>query len=219
MIKNYRTGVSLEPVSELELVVAGEYWNTWRICFDIVEHPEQTVTFTKVVPVIEEVPGETEGTTITKVEEQEVEVEAYVREYKYIDFDKPVTVHPVALDVIKEMIINDIIEYDRSPEVNVFSLNGIDLWLDKDMRVGLMNSTTIQKAAGRAETILWLDDIQLVIPCDTAIMFLGALEMYALGCFNKTAEHKKKIAAMTDIEDIIKYDYKTGYPEKLDLKF
>lgn len=43
--------------------------------------------------------------------------------------------------------IAEITAYDTSDKVNGFVLNGLLVWLDKATRVGLMNSTTIAKAA------------------------------------------------------------------------
>ena len=41
--------------------------------------------------------------------------------------------------------------------------------------------------------------------------------MYALECYNKTAEHKNNVEALTAIDDIVSYDYTKGYPEKLEI--
>lgn len=114
--------------------------------------------------------------------------------------------------------IAEITAYDTSSSVNGFMLNGLLVWLDKATRVGLMNSTTIAKAAGQQTTTLWLGGLKLVVDCDKAIQLLSALEMYALECFNVTASHKKAVSELTTIEEVEAYDYKTGYPEKLNLK-
>ena len=106
-------------------------------------------------------------------------------------------------------------EYDTSDNVNVFYLNGMKVWLDKDTRVGLMNSTNIAKNSNKETTTLWLGSNKLVINCDLAIKLLSQLEMYALECFNITAAHKKEVSEMTDIEKIYNYNYKVGYPEPL----
>ena len=34
-------------------------------------------------------------------------------------------------------------------------------------------------------------------------------------CFNVTAAHKKAVAELTSIEDVLSYDYTKGYPEIL----
>lgn len=121
------------------------------------------------------------------------------------------------LDEVKAEVLAKIDAYDTSSEVNSFSLNGLPVWLDKDTRVGLMNSTQIEKAAGHETTTLWLGSVNLVINCDLAIQLLSALELYALECYNKTAEHKANVGKLTSIEEVEAYDYTTGYPDKLNL--
>ena len=88
---------------------------------------------------------------------------------------------------------------------------------DKATRVGLMNSTTIAKAAGQETTTLWLGGLKLIVDCDKAIQLLSALEMYALECFNVTASHKAAVGELKTIEDVKVYDYKTGYPKMLEM--
>ena len=117
----------------------------------------------------------------------------------------------------QEMLTRAITAHDTSSSVNGFMLNGATVWLDKDTRMGLMNSTTIARNMGQDTTIVWFAGTSLTIPCDTAIEMLSALEMYALQCFNTTAQHKANIAAMTTVDDVVSYDYTTGYPEKIEL--
>ena len=114
--------------------------------------------------------------------------------------------------------IAEITAYDTSSSVNGFVLNGLLVWLDKATRVGLMNSTNIAKATGSANTTLWLGGERMVVPCDKAIKLLSALEMYALGCFNVTASHKAAVEAMKTIDEVLAYDYKKGYPERLKME-
>ena len=113
--------------------------------------------------------------------------------------------------------IAEIAAYDTSSSVNGFVLNGLLVWLDKATRVGLMNSTTIAKAAGKQTTTLWLGGLKLVVDCDKAIQLLSALEMYALECFNVTASHKQAVSELTTIEEVEAYDYKSGYPKMLEM--
>lgn len=113
--------------------------------------------------------------------------------------------------------IAEITAYDTSDKVNGFMLNGLLVWLDKATRVGLMNSTTIAKAAGQKTTTLWLGGVKLVVDCDKAIQLLSALEMYALECFNVTASHKAAVGELKSIEEVEAYDYKAGYPKMLEM--
>lgn len=123
----------------------------------------------------------------------------------------------MTIEEAKEMLIAEITDYDTSDKVNGFVLNGILVWLDKATRVGLMNSTTIAKAAGQETTTLWFGGLKLVVDCDKAIQLLSALEMYALECFNVTASHKAAVNELKSIEDVEVYDYKAGYPKMLEM--
>ena len=119
------------------------------------------------------------------------------------------------LDQAKKEVIRKIDEYDTSVNVNSFKLNGVDVWLSKDTRVGLMNSISIEKAAGKEESVLWLNGICITINCDAAVQMLSSLELYALACYNKTAEHKLAVSQLTDVSKVKAYDYTAGYPDKL----
>lgn len=122
------------------------------------------------------------------------------------------------LEAAKTSMLAYIEKYDASSSVNAFELNGMEVWLDKATRVGLMNSTTIAKSMGQQKTTLWLGSYQLEVDCDKAIQLLSALEMYALECFNVTAAHKKAVSELDNIEGVLTYDYKSGYPEKLKME-
>ena len=171
------------------------------------------------------------GNTYVYANEQEVEEEyidinpdgtdekktRIVYKYDVVDIDRRFKTEDEVIAELKKLKIDEITKYDTSSNVNVFSLNGVDVWLDRDTRVGLMNSTTIAKNMGQENTILWLGTVKITVKCDQAIQLLSALEMYALSCFNKTAEHKKNVEALSTINEIVSYDYTVGYPEKLNL--
>lgn len=118
----------------------------------------------------------------------------------------------------QKMVQEQIDKYDTSPSVNGFMLNGLRVWLNKDTRVGLMNSTQIAKAMGKRTTTLWFGGMQIEVNCDKAIGLLSALEMYALECFNVTAAHKKAVAELNTVEEVLEYDYTQGYPEQLKME-
>ena len=122
------------------------------------------------------------------------------------------------LEAAKTEVETAITAYDSSSAVNAFLLNGIQVWLDKATRVGLMNSTSIAKNMGQEKTSLWLGSYQLEVDCDKAIQLLSELEMYALECFNVTAAHKKAVSELDNIEAVLTYDYKSGYPEILKME-
>ena len=139
-----------------------------------------------------------------------------LRQAGYNEYKEPVPNEAEKLEWAKADKIAEIAAYDTSSSVNGFMLNGLLVWLDKATRVGLMNSTTIAKAAGQETTTLWLGGLKLVVDCDKAIQLLSALEMYALECFNVTASHKQAISELTTIEAVEAYDYKSGSPKILE---
>lgn len=102
-------------------------------------------------------------------------------------------------------------QFDSSLEVNSFIFNDNYLWLDKATRVGLVNLVN----SSVDNVILALGDQLLTIPVDVAKQFLAALEVYAGKCYVNTARHKMAIKELKSQDELINYDYTTGYPEKL----
>lgn len=146
---------------------------------------------------------------------EEREKEQYSYDVCWID---GVSSEADVLQRAKEAVLAAIEAYDTSSSVNGFILNGERVWLDKATRVGLMNSTQIVKAMGKTTTTLWFGGMQIEVNCDKAIQLLSALEMYALECFNVTAAHKKAVAELNTVEEVLGYDYTKGYPEQLKME-
>lgn len=123
--------------------------------------------------------------------------------------------HEYTIDELKEMKIAEINAYDKSDAVNSFTLAGKEMWLNKDTRVGLVNSIGIEKESGRINTTLWYNAEKYVIPVDTALQMLNRLELYALDCYNVTQSHIAAVKGLSDAGQVEAYSYKTGYPEQL----
>lgn len=133
----------------------------------------------------------------------------YAKKCASIIFDAPTLENAIAAK------IEEITKYDTSSAVNSFSFRANDMWLDKATRVGLMNSTTIQKEAGDTTTTLWFGNASFTLPVDDVIAMLSQLEIYALECYNVTAQHKVAVAALQSIEAVEAYDITADYPSKL----
>lgn len=123
-----------------------------------------------------------------------------------------------ALVIAKEKLFNKISEYDKSDEVNGFLLNGELFWLDRETRMSVSYSTSQEKALGNETTTIWLGGKSMVLPCEIILGLLSQLEVYAKKCYNKTAEHKAAVDKLKTLEDVESYDYKSGYPERLNLE-
>lgn len=172
-----------------------------------------------LVAINEEVVKTTESVPSGMDEEGEMRYsEQEKTQYAYNTYwlDNP-TKSADTLSVAKRSVLKELTAYDVSSEVNSFIVNGTTTWYDKATRVGLMNSTTIAKNLGHKTTTLWLGDTKLDLDCDKAIALLSKVEMYALECYNRTAAHRQAIEELTDIADVLQYDYKSGYPEKLEI--
>ena len=104
--------------------------------------------------------------------------------------------------------------YDCSEAVNGFKIGNKTYWLDKATRVGLMHLANCST-----------EDIQLVLGDDILTFspefvkdFLAKLEVYAGKCYLQTQKHLLAVQNLQTPEEIINYDYTTGYPEKITLE-
>ena len=116
---------------------------------------------------------------------------------------------------LREQKLAELRTYDSSDAVNQFSINNVYGWFSKSTRVGLINSISVEKVAGRTETSIWLENSKFVFPVVRALDMLHQIELYALACFDTTQEHTKAILQLDTKEEIEAYDFKTGYPRKL----
>lgn len=119
------------------------------------------------------------------------------------------------LEDAKRDKVAEISEYDESEDVNEFTVNGLSMWLDKATRAGLLLRITAEQAVGDTTTTLWFGTISFEIQITQAFQMLYSLEIYASGCYDRTAAHKAAVEALDSIEAVDAYDYTTGYPEKL----
>ena len=125
------------------------------------------------------------------------------------------------LQQAKNKMLQQIKEYDESPEVNICHIRCIDTiydyWASKSERSALKSAAQDCISMGRDKYRLDLRELGLSIevPCKDLIEMLSALEVYAIDCYNKTTDHIYAVNNLTTVEEIETYDYKSGYPEKL----
>ena len=120
------------------------------------------------------------------------------------------------LTTAKKRLIRTITAYDSSSEVNVFYMNGIPMWLDKATRAGLMLRFQAEQSMGMSETTLWYDGVMYTLPIESAFGMLMSLEVYASKCYDNTQRHLANVNGLESIEQIEAYDYREGYPAKLE---
>lgn len=115
---------------------------------------------------------------------------------------------------IKDILNKKIELYSSSKSINSFIHNGKEYWLDKNNRTTLWNLSN--SSLGNLEFVVG-DEI-VVMNSLKLKAFLLKLEVYAYKCFVNTFKHVKNAKNLENIEDIINYDYTTGYPEKITLE-
>lgn len=116
----------------------------------------------------------------------------------------------------RQKLRNNIILYDSSEEVNSFFLNSSKIWLDKATRAGLMLRFQAEQAMGNEYTTLWYGANQYSLPIGMAMQMLLAIEIYASECYDNTQRHLAEVDKLETKEEIEAYDYRVGYPEKLE---
>ena len=104
--------------------------------------------------------------------------------------------------------------YDKSDNVNSFIYKGNKYWLDKQQRSCMK---TVAES-GLSEIEIVFGAITLTLPAEFVKQFILQLEAYAYKCYVNTAKHQQKIQSLQTLEDILNYDYTTGYPEKITLE-
>lgn len=107
--------------------------------------------------------------------------------------------------------------HDTSSAVNSFYYGEVEYWLDRDTRVSVRSTAEIMKEMGRETMTLWLGDVNVTLSPAEVLQMLAVLEVYALGCYNTTAEHISTVNALATIEEVEAYNYTQGYPEKIHL--
>ena len=115
---------------------------------------------------------------------------------------------------IKDILKKKIELYSSSSNINSFIYEGKEYWLDKNDRTSLWNLSN--SSLGNLEIVIG-DDI-INISSLKLKAFLLKLELYAYKCFVNTFKHLKAAKNLDKLEDIINYDYTTGYPEKVTLE-
>lgn len=115
---------------------------------------------------------------------------------------------------VLEYLKTKIALYDKSDNVNSFIYKNKHYWFDKNTRLGLMN---LALCSGSTMSIVLGDDV-VEVNTEDFKKFLVDLELYASKCYLQTQLHLKASKDLKTIEDIMNYDYTTGYPEKVILE-
>lgn len=114
----------------------------------------------------------------------------------------------------KDILLKQIELYDHSDEVNSFIFKGNKYWLDKQQRSCMK---TVSESGMDTIDIVVGDEV-VNVSSTFLKQFILDLEAYAYQCYVATAKHLTSAKSLETIEDVINYDYTTGYPEKITLE-
>ena len=117
-------------------------------------------------------------------------------------------------NLYQPILLKKIEQYDKSDNINSFIYKGNKYWLDKQQRSCM--KTVAESGLESIEIVF--GDISITLPSEFVKQFILALEAYAYKCYVNTAKHLQIAASLENLEDILNYDYTTGYPEKIILE-
>ena len=109
---------------------------------------------------------------------------------------------------LRQVLIGKVKNIDNSKE---FEYKGKKLWWDKSTRAGLLN---LANSSTDNVVILIGDDI-ISFNLESLKDLLAQLEVYSSKCLIVTHKHIKAIEKLQTFEDILKYNYTLGYPDKV----
>lgn len=128
----------------------------------------------------------------------------------------PIAVNRIeSVEDIKAKVLARIRTFDKSEEINSFSLRGDNIWLDKDLRSSIANTVAIKLKKGITKSSIWYNNKEYVLKCEDIISMLEDVSIYADACNSIKQRHISNIYTMDNIEDIENYNYKNNYPTKL----
>lgn len=112
--------------------------------------------------------------------------------------------------------------YDSSEAVNSFTVTAggetFAAWMTNAERTSYTASVGNAELLGETAVDLLLDGRVLTLPTDRAKVMLAQISRYADKCWMVTQRHLMAVDALADEGEIGGYDYRQGYPERLEFE-
>ena len=150
---------------------------------------------------------------------------AFHNEYPYASvkevWDMELTPAPQrTLEQAKAEMIQRIDDYDNSPSVNGFTVNGtIEGWFTAEERSNYKSSIDAAKLLGIEKLTFFIGDMLMEIAPADAEMMLAQIQLYADQCYIVTKGHKLSVEELDTIEEVDAFPFMSGYPQKLDFPY
>ena len=120
----------------------------------------------------------------------------------------------ITLELAKSNKLKELAVYDKSSAVNEFYVGEDALWVDRESRSSLFNSTMAEKNSGATTSTLYFGEKEYTYPIDDMITMLCAIELYAKTCYKVTQQHIIAIKKLTTVAEVKAYDISSNYPQK-----
>lgn len=104
-----------------------------------------------------------------------------------------------------------------SLSLNSFIYQGKSYWLDKESRESIKNLINTSYKDAEVFNLILGDNIVEVSP-KVFLKFLDDLNKYSYECLITLTKHKAELQNIKSLQDVLKFDYTTGYPNKLILE-
>lgn len=117
----------------------------------------------------------------------------------------------------KEVKIAEIAAYSDSDAVNSLTFNGLKTWLTPNVRANYLVSLDAAELLGETDITFVVEGVQASLPIKQVRLLLAKIQRYADACYLVTERHKIAVRALQTVEEVERYDYTKGYPEKLAL--
>ena len=141
--------------------------------------------------------------------------EASVREVWNMELYTPME-RERTLEEAKLEKLMEIEEYDNSEDVNNFTINNvIPAWFTPAERTNYALSINSAKLLGQEKLKFPVGANVMEVATEKAELMLSAIHLYADSCYMVTMQHKIAVENLENVEDVDNYDFKSGYPEKL----
>ena len=120
------------------------------------------------------------------------------------------------LDDARSEMKSKIENYDSSDAVDGFTINGVlPAWFTVEERSNYANSINAAELLGQETLTFYVGNMEMQVPTSSAKGMLAQVQLYADACYIVTKKHLAAVDALNTIEEVDAYDYKQGYPEKL----
>jgi hypothetical protein len=120
------------------------------------------------------------------------------------------------LSLLKEKLKAEINRYDKSSDVEDFTIGGVHIWLNHDMRGKVKENLETSQQFGEENITLRFEGMVFPLTVAMGWQMYYAVLAYARDCWNATERHLAEVDNLTTIDEVVSYDYKDGYPNKLE---